>query len=163
MIHPMGPGLMGHLSSAPITDANVVQKGSEVCTMFATLLASDMASKRLPDLLARVKQRRGANFNCASAGPYHARDPSHCLQHAPMLLAGPKGQFYNYGHLLQLAKMAVREWFDIHHKDLSENQWKRLKDRDFAGNPAKKWSKAITCAASSIRTHPPTHSPNSLL
>ena len=162
MIHPIQSGFMGYLHSQRITDANVVRTGSELCTMFATVLASEAASSRLLDLLGRVKQRRAA-FNCAHAGgAYHARDPTHCLQHAPMLLAGTKGNFYHYGHILQLAKLAVREWFDIYHKDLSKEQWKRLMDRDFKGNPAKQWSTAITYAACSMRHPIHQHSPNSL-
>ena len=159
MIHPIQSGFMGYLHSQRITDANVVRTGSELCTMFATVLASEAASSRLLDLLGRVKQRRAA-FNCAHAGgAYHARDPTHCLQHAPMLLAGTRGNFYHYGHILQLAKLAVREWFDIYHKDLSKEQWKRLMDRDFKGNPAKQWSTAITYAAIRRLLHETPHPP----
>ena len=132
------------LNTEPTTGDTVVQTGSRLRALFSTVLLSAPAEARMLDVLAQVKKVDRA-FNCAPAGePYHARDLSHRLQHAPVRLAGSKGnQFYNMSNVTALATMAVHEWLGIYYRDLTEDDWKKLKDRSFKGGKEKLWSKGI--------------------
>ena len=132
------------LNTEPTTGDTVVQTGSRLRALFSTVLLSAPAEERMLDVLAQVKKVDRA-FNCAPAGePYHARDLSHRLQHAPVRLAGSKGnQFYNMSNVTALATMAVHEWLGIYHRDFTEDDWKKLKKRSFTGGKDKLWSKGI--------------------